>query len=38
LIYRVVADADPSHNRIQPTPVTTEDSLFPFSFPAVEVA
>ena len=36
MIYGLVADADPSHNRIQATPAMTEDSLLPFSFPAVD--
>jgi hypothetical protein len=36
LIYGVVSDADPSHNRIQAIPAVTEDSLFPFSVPAVD--
>jgi hypothetical protein len=36
LIYGLVADADPSHNHIQATPAMTEDSLLPFSFPAVD--
>ena len=36
LIDGLVADADPSHNRIQATPAMTEDRLLPFSFPAVD--
>jgi hypothetical protein len=36
LIYGFVADADPSRNRIQAISAMTEDSLLPFSFPAVD--
>jgi Transposase DDE domain group 1 len=35
-MYGFVADADPSRNRIQAISAMTEDSLLPFSFPAVD--